>query len=103
MDGDFKEILAFASIRKIILTFKHDLNVLSEIKREHDASLNKLHASLEDFEVFLREKHGVDIELTHLVNHAEFLDDDRMAMIRKRILDFGNTMKREMEEEFANS
>lgn len=96
---DDREVLVFAGVRKIILVFKHDLEVIAEIKKEHDISLTKLYNSLEDMECFLKEKQGVDVELTHLANHAEFLDDEKMGIIRKRVLDFGNTMKREMENE----
>ncbi len=93
-----RDVLVFAGVRKIILVFKHDLDIITEIKKEHDISLSKLYNSLEDMEVFLKEKHGIEMELTHLTNHAEFLDDEKMGIIRKRVLDYGNTMKREMEQ-----
>ncbi len=98
MDIEDREILVFAGVRKIVLVFKHDLDVISEIKKEHDISLSKLYNSLEDIEVFLKDRHGIEIELTHLTNHAEFLDDEKMSIIRKRVLDYGNTLKREMEQ-----
>lgn len=99
MDED-RELIVFSSVRKVILTFKNDLEIISEIKKEHDISLSKLYSSLEDFEVFLKNKYNIDLELTHLANHAEFLDDAKMGIIRKRVLDFGNSMRREIETEF---
>lgn len=58
---DDREVLVFAGVRKIILVFKHDLEVIAEIKKEHDISLTKLYNSLEDMECFLKEKQGVDV------------------------------------------
>lgn len=96
MDDD-RDIYVYGGIRRIILTFKHDLEILAEIKKEHDISLEKLSQSLCDYEVFLKEKYHIDIELNHLLNHADYLDEQKVLMYRKRILDYGNALKREME------
>lgn len=74
------------------------LTQLSDIKIEHDRSREKLLESLSDMEDFLTEK-GFDIELCHLVNHADFLDEERTKFYRKKILDHGNNLKREAEAE----
>lgn len=96
-DFEDKDFAIFAGIRGIVLTFKHDLDVIAEIKKEHDSSIKKLCDSLEEYEVFLKEKYGIDIELCHLSKHADFLDDEKMSIIRKRILDYGNSLRREVE------
>lgn len=96
MDDD-RDIYVYGGIRRIVLAFKHNLEILAEIKREHDTSLEKLSQSLCDYEIFLKDKYGIDVELNHLLNHADYLDEQKIAIYRKRILDYGNTLKREME------
>ncbi len=95
---DDKEIAVFGGVRKITLMFKHSLDMLAEIKKEHDNSVSKLRESLEDIEMLLEEK-GFSVQLSHLANHADYLDENKMGIYRKRTLDYGNALRREMEQE----
>jgi hypothetical protein len=90
--------IKFAGIRRLVSMWNCSLTQLNDIKIEHDKSREKLLESLSDIEMFLSEK-GVSVELCHLVNHADFLDDDRVKFYRKKILDHGNNLKREAEAE----
>jgi hypothetical protein len=93
-----KDIYVFNGTRRIKLLFKFCLDMLTEIKKEHDTNLEKLVNSLSDFEDFLLDKEKIKIELAHLANHSDYLDDSKMAILRKRVLDYGNALIREMEE-----
>lgn len=94
MNEEFK----FRQLRRITSMWKCALEQISDVKAEHDAMVERLHNSLSDMEEFLREK-GVEVELCHLVNYADFLDDKRVSHYRKKILDWGNSLKREVESE----
>lgn len=96
MDWD-SDLIKFNSIRKIVLCFKHSLEILNDIKLEHDKRLSELYKSLEDLEIFVKDKTGFDLEFCHLSNHVDFLSDEKIALLRKKILDYGNNLKREME------
>lgn len=78
--------------------FKFALEVLQDIKLEHDEMVEKLGESLGDMEDFI-EKQGVKIELCHLVNYSSFLTEEKLNFYRKKILDHGNKLKRELEIE----
>lgn len=88
----------FRQARRITSMWKCALEQLGDIKQEHDTSIEKLLKSLFDIEEHLKEK-GVDIELCHLVNHADFLTEERVKFYRNKILDWGNALKRELENE----
>lgn len=96
---DFKiDSLVFNAKRRIIMMFKFALDKIQDIKVEHDVAQNKLRASLEEIEFFLSDKYNIDIELQHLAKHVDYLDEQRLADYRKEILDYGNNLKREMEQ-----
>jgi hypothetical protein len=78
--------------------WKCALEQLGDIKIEHDTSMEKLFDSLSDIEEHLKAK-GIDIELCHLMNHANFLTEERVAFYRNKILDWGNNLKRELDNE----
>lgn len=96
---DCSEILRFGAIRRIILMFKYALNLFEDIKAEHDQNLDNIKKSLIDYEIFIKEKYNIDVELQHLANHVDYLNDYKFNSIRKQILDYGNNLKREMEQE----
>lgn len=88
----------FRQTRRIVSMWNFALEQIQDIKTEHDNSIEKLLESLSDMEAFLEER-GISVELCHLVNHATFLDENRMKFYRKKILDHGNNLKRELETE----
>ncbi len=89
----------FRQTRRITTVFKFALGQLQDIQIEHNIARDNLLQSLEDMENWLEEKHGVKLELCHLVNSANYFTDERVEFYRKRILDHGNNIKREVENE----
>lgn len=57
--------------------FKRMLELLEDIKHEHDRNFNKLYDSAPD-------------SFKPVVKQANYLDDNQVAWLRKRILDMGN-------------
>ncbi len=88
----------FRQTRRVVSMWKCALEQIQDIKTEHDNAIENLLQSLEDMEEHLK-KRGVDIELCHLANAAGFFDDKRMEFYRKKVLDHGNSLKREIENE----
>ena len=78
--------------------FKFSLGIIEDIKREHDKNVENFAASLFEIEEHL-EKNGYKVNLSHLLNHLEFMDDEKYGVYRKQILDFGNNIRREVELE----
>lgn len=92
------EVNKFQALRRLVSCFKNGLSVLEEIRDEHDSCIEKLLESFVDIELFIKEKYSVDVDLQHLIKHAEFFDEERFQYWRKKILDHGNSLKREIEE-----
>lgn len=88
----------FRQVRRLTSLWNFTLNLLQDIRLEHDAMVERLGESLGNMEDFC-EARGVPVELCHLTNYARFLDDDRLKYLRKKILDHGNDLKREIELE----
>jgi hypothetical protein len=66
--------------------FKRMLMILEDIKHEHDRQFAKLlEAAPESFKP--------------VVNQANYLDDEKAAYLRKRILDVGNELLRKLASE----
>ncbi len=78
--------------------FKYALELLEQIKFEHDKSIKKLEDSLIDIEEVLKER-NVETNLSHLSNHADWLDDETVAFYRKKILDHAGNIRREIESD----
>lgn len=78
--------------------WKCSLEQIQDIKTEHDNALERLVNALGDMEDHLRDR-GVAVELGHLAHFADFFDDKRAEFYRKKILDHGNSLKREVENE----
>ena len=91
------EIVKFSTLRGITLMFKNNLDVISELKAEHDKNVENLKRSLSDIEEFIKNRYNINISLLHLANHIDYLDSEKMQRIRKNILDYGNSIKREIE------
>lgn len=88
----------FRQSRRLVSMFKYALEIMQDIKTEHDEMVEKLGESLADMEDFI-EKQGVKVELCHLTNYSNFLTEEKMNFFRKKILDRGNNLKREIELE----
>lgn len=96
---DYGEIVRFSAIRKIVLIFKYCLNIVEDLKSEHDINVENIRKSLYEYECFLKDRYNIDVELQHLSNHVDFLNENKFNSIRKQILDYGNNLRREMEQE----
>lgn len=88
----------FRQERRIVAQFKHSLGVLQDIKFDHDKAMDKLDEALFEIQEDLKEK-GINVELCHLTTQAVWMDEDRLNLLRKKILDFGNNLKREVEND----
>ena len=88
----------FRQRRRITSFWNFMLVFLDEIKFDHDAMVERLGQSLGDLEVFL-EDNKTPLELCHLTNNANFIDDLRLRAWRKRIIDRGNDLIRELDNE----
>lgn len=91
-----QDVQRFRAEKRIDNMMVFGLNVLREIKDAQDSQMEKLSDSLEEIEAFLLEKHGIQIDLAHLAKHAEYLDETQAKSIRKRFLDYGGMMRREL-------
>lgn len=80
---DTYKVLNFQHERIVKGLFKSFLMVVEDLEREHNVALGKLHDSLPP-------------EYQPFVNLADYLDEDKVRMIRKRILDNGNNACREL-------
>ena len=93
---EFGDILKFNASRKLIVQSKLYLDLLSDLKEDFDAQLGRLKATFQKIEEDLEGR----IHLAHLVDQADWLDEDKMRRLRKKILDKANDLKREVEAEF---
>ena len=93
-----KSDLLFRQTRRVVSMWKFALEQIQDIKTEHDNAMEKLLESLSDLELYAKDK-GIDLELCHLINSTDYLDAKRVEFYRKKILDHGNALKREIENE----
>ena len=84
-----KKILNNNSYKEISGLFKTMLMLVEDMKKDHDFHYQKLYEELPE------EHHGV-------VNAANHFTPEKLAWIRKRILDYGNESIRNMEKEIEN-
>ena len=81
-----KDFLSEQSDQGIRSLFKEFLRLLEQLKSEHDINFDKLYNSLPD-------------EYHDLVNMADYFDEDRFSMYRKKVLDLGNeTIRNQMSD-----
>jgi len=66
--------------------FKRMLEILEDIKHEHDRQFASLYSSAPD-------------SFKPVVKQANYLDEEQMAWLRKRVLDIGNETIRKMSTE----
>lgn len=89
--------MQFTAVRAVKLLFKSFLEILDEIRVENDSKIENLNQTLFELEAFLKKEHGVSISLTSYVKYTNVLDEHKVKQIRKRILDYGNSLLREIE------
>lgn len=89
--------MQFTAVRAVKLLFRLFLEILDELKVENDAKIENLNKTLEDLENFIKKEHQISINLTSHVKHTNILDESKMKQLRKRILDYGNSLLREIE------
>mgnify|MGYP000877024553 CR=1 FL=1 len=84
-----KKILNDASDKEISSLFKTMLMMTEDMKKDHDFHYQKLYAAIP------KEYHAI-------IEAADHFTPDKLAWIRKRILDHGNESVRNMEKEIEN-
>ena len=84
-----KKNLCFQSSREISALFKEMLNMLEDMKKDHDFHYQKL------YEHIPKEYHD------H-IDMANHFTAEKVSWIRKRILDYGNSSIRNLQEELEN-
>ena len=80
--GQLNELLEFQVNRNIINLYKTFLIMVEDLEEEHKRSFRKLKGALP--------------ESSDLIDQANYLDEDKMEYIRKKILDQGNHSLREI-------
>ena len=86
---DAKKILNDASDKEISGLFKMMLIMAEDMKKDHDFHYQKL------YETIPKKYHPV-------IQTADHFTSEKLSWIRKRILDYGNESKRNMEKEIEN-
>jgi len=81
---DNNEEILFQIQRVFAATGRNVLNILEDLKSNHDNNFNKLYANL-------------PTELHTAVDLANYFDENRAAWVRKRILDVIMQSKRDLE------
>jgi uncharacterized protein YeeX (DUF496 family) len=69
--------------------FKQFLRIVEELKRDHDDAHKKMRENLPE-------------QYSSILNMGDYLDDDKMSYIRKKILDLGNETMRSSDSELNN-
>jgi hypothetical protein len=89
--------MQFTAVRAVKILFRLFLEILDELKTENDAKIENLNNTLHDLEDFIKKEHGITISLTTYVKYANIFDEAKMKQLRKRVLDYGNSLLREIE------
>ena len=84
-----KKNLCFQSSREISSLFKEMLNMLEDMKKDHDFHYQKLYENIP------KKYHPI-------INTANHFTPDKVNWIRKRILDHGNESIRKLDAELDN-
>lgn len=69
--------------------FKGFLILLEDLHKDHELNFNKLKSSMPD-------------KYLPLLDQANYFDEDKMQYLRKKTLDLGNEISRNIESEFQN-
>ena len=84
-----KKILNNNSYKEISGLFKTMLMLIEDMKKDHDFHYQKLYEEIPE-------------EYHSIINAADHFTPEKLAWIRKRILDHGNESVRNMEKEIEN-
>lgn len=90
-------IIKFSAIRSIKLLFKLFLEIFDELKVQGEINNQNLKNTFLEVETFLKKEHGVAVSLTPFLKYSNIIDENKSKQIRKRILDYGNSLIREIE------
>lgn len=82
-----KDILSLKTDQTIRFLFKNFLCLLEEVKKEHDNNFDKLYSALPE-------------EYHDLIDMADYFDEVKFEIYRKRVLDFGNEILRNHLDDF---
>ena len=92
-----KELIArFRAESRISALMKYCLDIVNDIRAQQCAQIEKLGESLAEYEDFVEEKSGVELDLAHLAKHAEFFDEVQFESARNRILDYAKNLRRDL-------
>ena len=81
---DYKDIHRFQVERQIINLYKSFLVLVEDLKDDHDMHFGKLRST------FFKQR--------SLIDQANYLDDDKLHYLRKKILDAGNDCIRAIDD-----
>jgi hypothetical protein len=91
--------MRFTAERAVKLLFKLFLEILDEQKVENEENQKNLEITFLELEQFLKKEHGISINLISYLKYSNNLDDNKIKQLRKRILDYGNSLLREIENQ----
>jgi ABC-type phosphate/phosphonate transport system substrate-binding protein len=91
--------MRFTAERAVKLLFKLFLEVLNELKVENEENQKNLEKTFLELEDFLKKEHGISVNLISYLKYSNNLDDNKIKQLRKRILDYGNSLLREIENQ----
>ena len=89
--------MQFTAERAVKLLFKLFLEILDEEKVENEENQKNLEKTFLELEDFLKKEHGISVNLISYLKYSNNLDDNKIKQLRKRILDYGNSLLREIE------
>ncbi len=81
------DVLRFQLHRLVTNLFKQQLALLEELEEDHDVALARLHDSLPP-------------EYQAYVKLADYLDENKAKRLRGKVLDAGNDVLRQIDEQF---
>jgi hypothetical protein len=91
--------MRFTAERAVKLLFKLFLEILDEQKVQNEDNQKNLEITFLELEEFLKKEHGISINLISYLKYSNNLDDNKIKQLRKRILDYGNSLLREIENQ----
>jgi hypothetical protein len=77
-----RELLEFQVMRAVVNLYKGFLNTVEQLSEDHKHQFKKLKESIPEHE--------------KLISQAEYLDEAQFNYLRKKILDSGNDVRREL-------
>lgn len=83
-EAKIKEYIIFQFRRSITNFYKHQLNVIEDLRQDHGAFIRKL-------STLAPKEH---------IKNMDYFDENKYNYIRKKVLDNGNEMYRELEKVF---